>query len=923
MQDSYQLSPIMQGMAYDDLLLAIKKNFSVLLNAYIHGANIVQFVGDSGLDGAVGDRGASLFYIQDADFIAALQIPGVALPEGITIDNVFDDADKTLQALQAIFNTGGSAVQRLMQGNAIVDNVAKFVQYDTLMFSTGVGAYITFDIDEAGAASNYTVSRSSIGQVKDIDIDALTAQVAERLSSIVSPIASQKSYDVRLTSDSGNIKTVYLPDTISNPGLAYNVTEALLYLSAKLSETQADSNITFAVATKEQLTAVYEALHALATSQSTAPEVNTAIQSLPVGKRQPSMLVIQPSTGANYNDEDKRHEITGDNDTDILPISSKFGVTLVDIDSLHYDADGNALPENGASFASFGSITKTLSGIWVMSNSDTTSPMGKLFLSKKRCQLFITGRMHISAGSIAIDTTNALINVKQACSLTVDSQIDVVSPRINIGKIGTMAFMHDKDENAVMLNKSGKLRFITAQEFLHDNKYITFGSDLVAETLTENTDFTDIKGATIYTALNKVFSQAKYAAHLSHLSDYYGSYHNIDVFDTYSKSIDANYSIEDAISYFDQYVHAMPAIVKAEVNGTTDNLVGSAVMIGGGKNDYISFYMNTGIDDGVSFQYPGLIFCKQDPFATDDYHKYIEATPDCLRLLNMTETWLASSLPHSPYAGKFVKAGTAVYVLQKYQDLVPYDLYLGLDYKTNAFLQMYFKTARDNAGLVVPGLAYMQTNYNITVPSIRTHVLIGAANESVDVDISKSRNETNAMTMAVVGNRYQDTPSMYIDKLMVARLQYIPNWLSIDFTASMTKQVIDLDMMAKLRGGLELTLNAAANVNGILDLPPLGKTNNTDTLNNRIYMTSTQIGQLLIVHCKLAANSSIMFQSTGKQLGATLNSAFVVNGATYKTTVTVRQNCMLIFRPQLATADITAGGNGTWAVSILPYLNID
>lgn len=391
-QPNFQLHNIVPGMIYDDFVEAVRANFNLLLNAYLQGANVIQFNGNPGAPGQDGSRGGSMLAIADTDIINAANLPAVRSLIRVD-DSRFDplqSADMTKNVVNAIFTVGDSAIQVLFASNKVVHSSSDFAQYDTMSFTNGAMLMITWEV--VNNTRVYTILDMSIQQSPLlVDYDAIVEEV---LSKIIIPtgqtLTSQGSV-AKSYQSGGTTVQAHLPESVL-PG---TVTNSLLYIAIQMTEAMQNTNSTVLVAgTNVQLEKVYTMLNQALSSSSASQQITKAKASMPTGDKQPGLLVIQSEqTGSAPASENQI------SDKNMVMPTSRYGLVFIDGDSLSIDENGEAMA-TGAQFASFASISKSVNGIWIMSNCDLNDAIGKIYLSRAKFQLAITGTYKLVAGNI-------------------------------------------------------------------------------------------------------------------------------------------------------------------------------------------------------------------------------------------------------------------------------------------------------------------------------------------------------------------------------------------------------------------------------------------------------------------------------------------------------------------------------------------
>jgi hypothetical protein len=394
----YQLHDIHLGMSYDSFIEAVRANFALLLQAYLQGANVIQFNGQPGAPGANGARGGSMLAIADEDFINACKLPAVAALVKTSTDdskaetkaNPLADIATTKKYIDAIFQVGDDAIRVLFATNAIVHSSADLVQYDTMSFTNGAMLTITWQVIDNQRV--YTILVMSIQQSQaSIDYDKIVEEVLEKIvipegQTLTSQGSVAKSYSIGGTEVTANLPSEVISGTVTN---------SLLYIAIQMTEAMQSTNSTVLVAgTNTQLAAVYGALNLALSSSLSSRQIQKAKSSMPTGDKQPGMLIIQSAqTGTAPSSE---NNIT---DKNLVMPNSRYGLVLIDADSLSIDEDGNVM-STGAQFASFASLSKSVNGVWLMSNCDLDDAIGKLYLSRQKFQLAITGTYKLIAGNV-------------------------------------------------------------------------------------------------------------------------------------------------------------------------------------------------------------------------------------------------------------------------------------------------------------------------------------------------------------------------------------------------------------------------------------------------------------------------------------------------------------------------------------------
>lgn len=405
MNDTFQLNPINKGMSYDALIDAVKRNFSILLNAYIQGSNVIQFIGAPGVSGNKGERGASLLTITNQNFTAAASQPGI-LPAGITIDTILETPENTNAVVQNILNNE-DALKLMFADNVVINSQADMVMYDAMLFTTGTLITETFVVNDGQRTFTTYLNNITIGGGGDIDYDKLVADVVAQLGPSLNTIGSQPS-STKTFQHQGAFKSAYVPKSVQPDG---DVQKALMYLAINTADNEDTKFATLVAGTDVQLKNIYTAL-ALNLSDDSGND--DAKANMPLGQYEPGLLVVQKETGQQIPEPGADADMT-------LPIN-KYGLTIVDMDSINVNVDGDVT--DGISFSAFTTLTKYLNGVWFMSNSDIRDRYGKFYLSRERYELFITGRYKLAIGSYILEVSgNRTVTVDGTDSKTVTGAV--------------------------------------------------------------------------------------------------------------------------------------------------------------------------------------------------------------------------------------------------------------------------------------------------------------------------------------------------------------------------------------------------------------------------------------------------------------------------------------------------------------------
>ena len=394
LNDKYQLEQVRIGMPYNELIAAVKRNFSILLNAYIAGANVVEFTGMPGVSGTPGTRGASMFAINQQNLFKAMSVyTGNLYP--ITEDNVMSSVSNLQTVVQALLTQTASTAE-LFKGVPNVQSKQDIVQYDSILFNNGYLLTLTYtgqgkakqfsvtgDIMKALAGSGGTSS----GSTSNYDIDTIVQKVLEQVSisangmSGVTAVEKQVQYG-------GAYRKTYMPKSVLPDA---PTARTLAFLAAN---TASDiKNVILVAGTNEQLKQVYTALNmALDDTNVDTP----AKGSMPIANFAPSLLVAQSAHG------EKTKEPMSTNDAVPVP-NQRFGMTIVNMDDVVANADGNV--SDGISWSSFATISKAHDGMWLMSQSDD-SQYGKIYLSKTRFELMLQGIFRLQTKRLKLTIDN-------------------------------------------------------------------------------------------------------------------------------------------------------------------------------------------------------------------------------------------------------------------------------------------------------------------------------------------------------------------------------------------------------------------------------------------------------------------------------------------------------------------------------------
>lgn len=405
MNDTFQLNPINKGMSYDALIDAVKRNFSILLNAYIQGSNVIQFIGAPGVSGNKGERGASLLTITNQNFTTAASQPGI-LPAGITIDTILETPENTNAVVQNILNNE-DALKLMFADNVVINSQADMVMYDSMLFTTGTLITETFVVNDGQRTFTTYLNNITISGGGDIDYDKLVADVVAQLGPSLNTIGSQPS-STKTFQHQGAFKSAYVPKSVQPDG---DVQKALMYLAINTADNEDAKFATLVAGTDVQLKNIYTAL-ALNLSDDSGND--DAKANMPLGQYEPGLLVVQKETGQQIPEPGANADMT-------LPIN-KYGITIVDMDSINVNIDGDVT--DGISFSAFTTLTKYLNGVWFMSNSDIRDRYGKFFISRERFELFITGRYKLAIGSYILEVSgNSTVTVNGTDSKTVNGAV--------------------------------------------------------------------------------------------------------------------------------------------------------------------------------------------------------------------------------------------------------------------------------------------------------------------------------------------------------------------------------------------------------------------------------------------------------------------------------------------------------------------
>lgn len=505
MYDNLQLSPIATGMAYNDLVKAIRRNFSVLLNAYVQGANAVFFTGLDGERGLTGDRGASLFSISNEALKDAAELVGKAT-EHLTEEPV--SPAELMAAVTAILNNETAFKTFAAENSVVLTSRDSLVQYDTFAFASGYLVVTQYSLDaDDNRVYNAKVSELRIEQ---IDVDAIVDDVLSKLPDVGAfgqQIAIQRKFNKTGVGET----TAYMPISVGTP--EEEKYDRLLFLAAKAAldnEGNKADNVVLFAGTADQLQLLYRAL-----AGDLGEPASAGSQSMPEYDKLPALIVNQ----RNIRGAETKAEPT-DGSFMQTPSNGKLGVVFV---------DGNSVQEStlNVAFAKFGSILQDGEGIWFSANCDFFSDdkqYGKIYLSKNIFQVMTKGWhiVHAEKMSIATDVINlsafnsenlqvditdfsqllinydgiANVNITAVnagidnCNLTVEnfSLSHKASQFVNISDVGKFDLMHvsniafdgyDNEFNAmqpVMLDAEKKL--ISATPFLDAYKLIDATFDL-------------------------------------------------------------------------------------------------------------------------------------------------------------------------------------------------------------------------------------------------------------------------------------------------------------------------------------------------------------------------------------------------------------------------------------------------------------
>lgn len=395
LNDKYQLEQVRTGMPYNELIDAVKRNFSILLNAYITGANVVEFTGMPGIPGEPGKRGASMFAINQQNLFKAMSVyTGNLYP--ITEDNVMSSVSNLETAVQALLTQSVSAAE-LFKGIPNIQSVQDIVQYDSILFNNGY--LLTLTYTGQGTSKQFSVTGdiltvlagggASSGSTGNYDIDTIVQKVLEHVSISANGIGGVTAVEKQIQYD-GAYRKSYMPKPVLPDA---PTARTLAFLAAN---TASDiKNVVLIAGTNEQLKQVYTALN-MALDDTNADTI--AKGSMPIANFAPSLIVAQSAHG------EKTAEPTSYDDAVSIP-KQRFGMTIVNMDDIVANVDGNV--SDGVSWSSFATISKAHDGLWLMSQSDD-SQYGKIYLSKTRFELMLLGIFRLQAKLLKLTVSDGI-----------------------------------------------------------------------------------------------------------------------------------------------------------------------------------------------------------------------------------------------------------------------------------------------------------------------------------------------------------------------------------------------------------------------------------------------------------------------------------------------------------------------------------
>lgn len=467
LNDKYQLEQVRTGMPYNELIDAVKRNFSILLNAYIAGANVVEFTGMPGISGAPGARGASMFAINQQNLFKAMSVyTGNLYP--ITEDNVMSSVSNLQTAVQALLTQSASAAE-LFKGVPNVQSIQDIVQYDSILFNngylltltyTGQGTNKQFSVtgDIMTALANGGASHGSTGSY---DIDTIVQKVLEQVSISANGIGGVTAVEKQVQYG-GAYRKSYMPKSVLPDA---PTARTLAFLAAN---TASDiKNVVLIAGTNEQLKQIYTALNmALDDTNVDTP----AKDSMPIANFAPSLIVAQSAHG------EKTTEPTSYDDAVSIP-KQRFGMTIVNMDDIVANADDNV--SDGASWSSFATISKAHDGMWLMSQSDD-SPYGKVYLSKTRFELMLQGIFRLQAKFLKVTVSDDItVTAGKTINVTSDGKTTMSFGELDIKSKGATSITATTDAFAFTVKSASG----ASQASFTNNEhqvFATFKSDITA-----------------------------------------------------------------------------------------------------------------------------------------------------------------------------------------------------------------------------------------------------------------------------------------------------------------------------------------------------------------------------------------------------------------------------------------------------------
>lgn len=386
MPNKLQLQPFSDNMRMGEIIEACRKNFQVLLDAYLNGANAVLFKGDPGGNGNAGQRGASVFQLTYDNILAAYN----ALTISDSLQTVYRDKTKLAnliqQAIDSAPNAANSAFRQLFSNIVVVDQIEDVVNYDMLILDNGFSFILVQD------GSTFKVEATAMNLLTTSDwTDIIQSMIESYIkdSSESWPIVNSKLYG-SVTANG------VLPDTISADWQIYADLAWLAIVNSKDATTsRAHEPVTF-VGSTDQLKAFFNKF------ASTG-----AVGMMPTPYHMPLLCVrLRKDNGYAYS-ADK------DFGTD-EKAPSRYGFVLFDEDG---NGQSSAWPNCNAT------VTYERGRLWfevekAKGDHDGNNMAGKFFMSKRMFKFWTgasgmtiigsTGKqVDIDDGTVTADTVEA------------------------------------------------------------------------------------------------------------------------------------------------------------------------------------------------------------------------------------------------------------------------------------------------------------------------------------------------------------------------------------------------------------------------------------------------------------------------------------------------------------------------------------